>query len=205
MIVVIVEMNRSSIDRDHEPWGVLVFNEPVMKPGRAALYLGGGVLLAAWLAAAAGVGRPSIPQVLPPSADAAQLDSIAAGVQSQAVRLRQRLAAAPAPGAAIRNPFAFASREATESATVHRAPIAVPKVVAEDPPEPDLVLIGLAEDGSTRTALLGSGDELLMATEGQTIVGRYRVNKVGADVVELVDLMTGATRRLLLKLQASLP
>ena len=176
-----------------------------MKPGRAALYLGGGVLLAAWLAAAAGVGRPSILQVLPPSADAAQLDSIAAGVQSQAVRLRQRLAAAPAPGAAIRNPFAFAAREATESVTVHRAPIAVPKVVAEDPPEPDLVLIGLAEEGSTRTALLGSGDELLMATEGQTIVGRYRVNKVGADVVELIDLMTGATRRLLLKLQASLP
>lgn len=83
--------------------------------------------------------------------------------------------------------------------------MAAPKAVADDPPEPDLVLIGLAEDGSTRTALLGSGDELLMATEGQTIVGRYRVNKVGADAVELVDLTTGATRRLLLKLQASLP
>jgi hypothetical protein len=176
-----------------------------MKPGRAALYLGGGILLAAWLASAAGVGRPSIPQVPPPSADAAQLDSIAAGVQSQAVRLRQRLAGAPAPGAAIRNPFAFAAREETEPVMVHRAPIAAPKAVADDPPEPDLVLIGLAEDGSTRTALLGSGDELLMATEGQTIVGRYRVNKVGADAVELVDLTTGATRRLLLKLQASLP
>jgi hypothetical protein len=176
-----------------------------MKPGRAALYLGGGILLAAWLASAAGVGRPSVPQLPPPSADAAQLDSIASGVQSQAVRLRQRLAVAPAPGAAIRNPFAFAARENPEPVVARRAPIVVAKAVAEDPPEPDLVLIGLAEDGSTRTALLGSGDELLMATEGQTIVGRYRVNKVGADAVELVDLATGATRRLLLKLQASLP
>lgn len=182
-----------------------MFSEPTMKPGRAALYLGGGVLLAAWLASAAGIGRPSTPQLPPPSADAAQLDSIAAGVQSQAARLRQRLAAAPTPGAAIRNPFAFAAREESERVISRRAPVPVPAAVAEAPTEPDLVLIGLAEEGSTRTALLGSGDELLMATEGQTIVGRYRVAKVGADAVELVDLTTGATRRLLLRLQASLP
>jgi hypothetical protein len=50
--------------------------------------------------------------------------------------------------------------------------------------------------------MLGSGDDLVMATEGQTIVGRYRVEKVGPDAVELVDLTTGATRRLFLKLQA---
>ena len=31
-----------------------------------------------------------------------------------------------------------------------------------------------------RTAMIGSGDELLMATEGQTVAGRYRVAKVGA-------------------------
>ena len=77
-----------------------------------------------------------------------------------------------------------------------------PAVIVDGPAEPDLVLIGLAEEGSTRTALLDSGDDLVMATEGQTIVGRYRVAKVGADAVELVDLTTGATRRLLLKLQA---
>ena len=175
-----------------------------MKPGRAALYLGGGILLAAWLASAAGVGRPSLPQLPPPSTDSAQLDSIAADVQSQAVRLRHRLAGAPAPSTAIRNPFAFAAREESEPALVRRAPLQ-PAVVVGEPPEPDLVLIGVAEEGATRTAMLSSGDELLMATEGQTIVGRYRVAKVGADAVELVDLVTGATRRLLLKLQASLP
>jgi hypothetical protein len=175
-----------------------------MKPARAAMYFGGGMLLAAWLASAAGVGRPSIPQLPGPSPGDAQLDVVAAGVQSQAVRLRQRLAAAPAPGASIRNPFAFAAREVTEPLAVRRASVPVaPPPVAE--PEPDLVLLGLAEDGSTRTAMLGSGDELLMVTEGQTVVGRYRVAKVASDAVELIDLTTGATRRLFLKLQASLP
>lgn len=175
-----------------------------MKPGRAAIYLGGGMLLAAWLASAAGVGRPSIPPPPRLSSDDARLDSIAADVQSQAVRLRNRLASAPAPGAAIRNPFAFAAREVTDLPVARRMPVATPPVV-EEPPEPDLVLVGFAEEGSTRTAMLGSGDDLLMATEGQTIVGRYRVSKVGPDAVELVDLTTGATRRLFLKLQASLP
>ena len=66
------------------------------------------------------------------------------------------------------------------------------------------MLLGLAEEGATRTAMIESGDELLMATEGQTIVGRYRVSKVGPDAIELIDLATGTTRRLFLKSQASL-
>jgi hypothetical protein len=64
--------------------------------------------------------------------------------------------------------------------------------------------MGMAEDGTTRTAIIGSGEELLMATEGQTVAGRYRVAKVTPDAVELLDLTTGATRRLFLRLQASL-
>jgi hypothetical protein len=39
----------------------------------------------------------------------------------------------------------------------------------------------------------------LMATEGQTLGGRYRVAKVDADALELEDLGTGAIRRLYLK------
>jgi len=80
-----------------------------------------------------------------------------------------------------------------------RSPIQAAPAVAEEPPAPDLVLIGFAEEGTTRTAMLGSADELLMVTEGQTVAGRYRVAKVGADAVELIDLTTAATRRLLLK------
>jgi len=84
-----------------------------------------------------------------------------------------------------------------------RAAAPAPPIV-DAPPEPNLVLIGLAEEGSTRTAVIESGDELVMATEGQTIVSRYRVVKVGADAIELIDLVTGTTRRLFLKTPASL-
>lgn len=174
-----------------------------MSPTRAAAYLGGGMLLAAWLASAAGVGRPaSPPPVASPSPEAVQLDTLASDVQSQALRLRQRLAAAPAPRATIRNPFEFVALP-PPTVSVKTPAVSAPPVV-EGPPEPNLVLIGLAEDGSTRTAMIESGDNLVMATEGQTIVSRYRVVKVGADAIELVDLVTGTTRRLFLRTPASL-
>ncbi len=176
-----------------------------MTPARAATYLVGAILLAAWLASAAGVGRLPLTAVPRRSAEASQLDAVAASVQSQAVRLRQRLAAAPSPQAPVRNPFAFAAREAVvaHAVAIRPQPVAAP-IVAPPPAEPELVLLGVAEQGATRTAMIGAGDELLMATEGQIVAGRYRVSRVGADAIELVDLVTGATRRLFLRSPASL-
>ena len=170
-----------------------------MSRTRAAAYLVGGILLAAWLASAAGVTfRPRAVPLPRQSQQAVQLDAVASDVQAQASRLRHRLASAPALQAPTRNPFAFDVRESP--------PPPPPKPPTEPPPfiqrliaEPDLVLLGVAEEANVRTALIGSGDELLMVTEGQTVVGRYRVGKVGPDAVELIDLGTGATRRLLLK------
>ena len=175
-----------------------------MKPARAATYLGGGILLAAWLAAAAGVGQPAIPQPAAPSTEAIQLDALASGVQWQAEHLRQRLAAAPAPHDLSRNPFAFGVAERSDLVHIDKPINAEPVATVQTESEPNLVLLGLAEDGSTRTAIIGSGDDLVMATEGQTIVGRYRLSKISPDGVELTDLVTGATRRLFLKTQASL-
>jgi len=176
-----------------------------MSPARAAAYLGGGILLAGWLASAAGVVRPSPARFLRPSAEAVQLDAVAANVQSQAARLRQRLAVAPAPQAPVRNPFAFVEAPASPVVAVPRRAVpAAPIVVEPSVPEPDLVLLGVAEQGSIRTAMMASGDDLLMATEGQTVAGRYRVGKVTADAIELIDLGTGATRRLSLRSPVSL-
>ena len=169
-----------------------------MTPARAATYLVGAILLAAWLASAAGVVRPHLIPVPRRSAESMQLDAVALTVQSQAARLRQSLAAAPILQPPTRNPFTFAAREPV--AVAPRPRTLVPPVVADAPlPEPALVLLGVAEEGSTRTAMVGFGDELLMATEGQTLLSRYRVAKVAADAIELVDLGTGATRRLFLR------
>jgi hypothetical protein len=172
-----------------------------MKPTRAAAYVIGGMLLAAWLASAAGIVSPSIPPLPSRSPESVQLDALASGVQSQALRLRQRLAVAPAPRSTIRNPFEFVVLR--PRIPVSRKPIEPAAPVVDAPPEPNLVLIGLAEDGSTRTAMIESGDDLVMVTEGETVVARYRVVKIGADAIELVDLVTGTTRRLFLKSQAS--
>lgn len=178
-----------------------------MTPSRAAAYLGGGILLAAWLTSAAGVTRlPRALRVPQPSPQAAQLDTLAASVQSQASRLRLRLATAPSPQSPIRNPFMFAAREAAPRTAVPRVPEPREVVAAAEPVEiePDLVLLGVAEQGKTRTALIGAGEELIMVTEGQSVAGRYRVAAVSADGVELKDLTTGATRRLTLRSPASL-
>jgi hypothetical protein len=47
--------------------------------------------------------------------------------------------------------------------------------------------------------ITADSDELFMLIEGDTLGGRYRVKSVGADVVELTDLVTTATRRLALR------
>jgi hypothetical protein len=176
-----------------------------MAPARAAAYIGGTILLVAWLASAAGVSRhqPAV-RVVPPSAEAVQLDTLAGDVQSQASRLRTRLAAAPAPHASLRNPFMFGApeapvrraRPAVEPSSIEPAASAAPDLVLE--------LAGVAEQktatGLKRTAMVAApGDQLFMVTEGQELAGRYRVSAIGADAVELTDLMTGATRRLALK------
>ena len=173
---------------------------------RAAAYLVGGILLASWLASAAGVSmRPPVTPLPRPSQEAIELDSVAADVQSQTSRLRERLAAAPAVRASVRNPFAFMEVEQVRPKPAPQPAAPPPAFLQQLISEPNLVLLGVAEEGSVRTAMIGLGDELLMATEGQPVTSRYRVSKVGADSVELLDLATGATRRLLLRSPASLP
>ena len=173
---------------------------------RAAAYFVGGILLAAWLASAAGVATRPQPVPLPrQSQEAIELDAVAADVQSQASRLRDRLATAPTVRPSIRNPFAFAAIEPARPKAAPQPLAPPPAFIQQLISEPNLVLLGVAEEGTMRTAMIGLGDELLMATEGQTVASRYRVSKVGADSVELIDLGTGATRRLLLKSPVSLP
>ena len=174
-----------------------------MAPARAAAYLGGTTLLLAWLASAAGVSRQprsSGPEL--PSASGIQLDALTSDVQSQAARLRVRLAAAPAPQAPLRNPFSFSQRrESRERPSAAPEPLSRGAEPAAFAADPVLELVGVAEQkadaGSKRTAIVAApGDVLFLVTEGQELAGRYRVSAIGADAVELLDLETGLTRRL---------
>ena len=177
-----------------------------MAPARAAAYFGGAVLMAAWLSSTAGVSPlPRTEPVPRANADDPVMAALAADVQAQAARLRQRLATAPAPNTPIRNPFNFAERDAQAGKAGARMEARPPTAgAAPAVPDLELVLLGIAEEntpaGLVRTAMIaGREDELFLVTEGQQLAGRYSVGAVSADAVELKDLATGAIRRLALK------
>src|SRR5688572_5017947 len=83
----------------------------IMSAKRAAGYCGGALLLLAWLSAADGLMRQA-PDVSEPErpVDTAGTTTLAADVEAQTLRLKTRLAAAPAPQEPFRNPFTFAPR-----------------------------------------------------------------------------------------------
>lgn len=171
---------------------------------RATLYIGGGSLLIAWLASAASSTRQwqdpaAIPPTVPPSPVAAP--SIA-DVKAKARRLHERLAVPRSPQPTARNPFAFRAVVPKWSPAPTGTAGAVPVTIARAA-EPVLLLIGVAERqtpaGLVRTAMLSTErDELLLATVGQVVLGRYTVAAVGGEAVELTDGETGRMRRLVL-------
>ncbi len=177
-----------------------------MTAKRAAAYSGGVLLLLAWLASAAGLGRQRVaPAQAPEPVETSGTTLIAADVQAQTERLKSRLAAAPAPQVPVRNPFMFASKEAAPRRAAKSAETEPPPLPAVlEPAEPAIDLVGIAEDrtpkGVVRTAIISAlSGELFLVKEGESIVGRYRVKAVGADSVELSDQLTGAVRRLALR------
>jgi hypothetical protein len=178
-----------------------------MNASRLAVWIVGAAVSGAWLASAAGITRqarqiPSIPA--PP--DVVQFDALAADVETQAGRLRERLASAPVPRAA-RNPFTFAvSPPRRPAPRIVAAEPALPAPAAgfAEPVEPNLELIGIAAsekpDGLVRTAMItGAYDDLIMVTVGQRILSRYDVISIGDNLVELKDVTTGGIRRLVLR------
>ena len=176
-----------------------------MTTQRAVTYGGLFCLLAAWLASAASTTL-QYPQQPVPEGSAGlttSTEALAAEVQAHASRLRERLATAPVPQLPTRNPFTFDSRVAPPRQIGRR----IGPAVAPDPlpaPEPVLSLLGVAEDngpaGVTRTAILSDDTEaVILATVGETVLGRYTVERIGAEAVELKDVASNAIRRLALR------
>jgi hypothetical protein len=177
-----------------------------MKSPSAAVYGVAGVLLVACLAAAnMPQDRDTEIERAPRARQADPPDAVAIAVSSQAARLRTLIAQAPVPGPNARNPFAFAATRAprAEAATVHAA-VAAEAAPVLPSPLPALTLVGVAEDatpdGPHRTAIVaGDGDTIYMVVEGEPVGDRYRVRKIGADAIELEDVVTNAYRRLALR------
>jgi hypothetical protein len=177
---------------------------------RAAAIVSGGALLVAWFAAAWSAPEQDTALVRDRAESTATSGpgSLAAEVEQQAVRLRERLAQAPVPDVQPRNPFSFAPTRtprrmaAMPGGTVHAA-----NVMTDAPPlalPPALVLMGIAEEpsleGTHRTAIIGgTGDTVYIVMQGETFADRYKVKTIGVDAVELEDTVTSGLRRLALR------
>ena len=103
-------------------------------------------------------------------------------MQAQTLRLKNRLASAPAPHEPFRNPFAFSSRAAPERQEAAPPAAEDPAPELGPPLEPAIELIGIAEEatakGLARTAIISAlSGELFLVTEGETLAARYRVGR----------------------------
>lgn len=179
-----------------------------MTARKTAFYGVGAALLFAYLAAANMPTQdlPSPERGARPAATTGT-ESLAVEVRSQAAKLQARMADAPVPDTNPRNPFSFAppprAARAVPDGLVHAAVAdAAPAIVP--PPLPALTLMGVAEEtlpaGVRRTAVIGGdGDTIYMVVEGQAVGDRYKVTRIGADAVELEDLLTHGYRRIAMR------
>jgi Tfp pilus assembly protein PilP len=178
-----------------------------MTSGKGAAYGVGAALLVACIATAnLPTDEPAPARTARP--EAAGPEALAGEVNAQAARLQARMAQAPVPESNPRNPFAFGhprpARAAVNDGMARAAAAPDAALVAYAPPLPSLTLMGIAEEpspaGPQRTAVIGGdGDTIYMVTEGQPVGTRYKVTKIGADAIELEDVVSKAYRRLALR------
>ncbi|RPH57032.1 MAG: hypothetical protein EHM89_14540 [Acidobacteria bacterium] len=169
-----------------------------MTPKRAATWLGGSMLLAAWLAAAAAPSFAPVPAVETSDQKVSEPDRQVLMLAAEAERLRQRLNIVAVRRPVTRNLFQFAAK--APHATPVSQEILAPVSIAPIPPA--VKLLGVAEDtidaNPRRTAILTVEGELLLVREGETFGARYRLTRLGADVAEIDDTTDTRTFRVAL-------
>jgi len=167
----------------------------------ATLGLAGGAVVA-WIAAAATSNRHGAsidPIFLSPSVDA-RGEALAV----QIARLHDRLRPDAPPRQPSRNLFEFtAARQRAAQPTAPAPKAALTEAPAAARPALPLRLSGIAEDpaekGPVRTAIITGFGQVFLVKEGDAVTDRYRVSRITADVVELIDTAGSTTLRLALK------
>jgi hypothetical protein len=170
---------------------------------RTATIAAVGGALAAWLAGAATSSRSTPAPIVTPRAP---IEARGEQLASEIARLHERLRPDATPNQPGRNLFAFHSAPATPVMPPRQREREQPAAITEPPvvAQPSLKLAGIAEDDGPdgapiRTAIISGEGQLFMVKEGENVSPRYRVAKISADVVELIDLATNTPRRLALR------
>ena len=171
-----------------------------MSKTRLALWGAGGALLAAWLSSAAGTTPGAVPSPPPgggptPSPQTAPTPVERIDLDREVARMAAYLERAPRPRPVVRNPFTLAPQR--PAAAVSGGRVAVPDGWAPSPvsASPDaplrVSLAGVATDetpsGPRRTAILSVEGQVLLARVGDEVSGRYHVQRIDEDGVELFD------------------
>jgi hypothetical protein len=180
-----------------------------MNASRAALMVVGVNLVAVWAAAAAGSRTAATEPAAPPQVVAGEAVGEARASLLAATGRLEAHARRNVRVAAVRDPFRFGADARPAAGRVAERPTLEPldeDAAAGVPgaePEPDIVLQGMAESEENgvlvRTAILRAGDELVLASAGMRIGGRYDVVALSADSVELEDTVSGDRRTWRLK------
>ena len=161
--------------------------------------------LASWFSAASTPDVPSpVTRVAPRGPS--PLDRSSALLQSEIDRLHDRLSPAARPSHS-RDLFRFNAprpRRSTQAAAASAAivaPVTAAAPVQEQPPA--LQLIGVAEDaapdGVVRTAILSGLGDVFLVKAGDVISGRFRVDQIAADAVQLTTISTSSVTTLALR------
>jgi hypothetical protein len=173
----------------------------MMNPKRTATIVVVGGALLAWLAGAATSNRAIEPA---PVISIPAIDNSGVALEKEIARLHERLRPTATPAQSNRNLFSFRSAP-VRAVPAPSAPAAPALVEAPPlpPPLPPLKLVGIAEDpgadGPARTAIVVGDGQLYTVKEGENVTARYRVTRISADVVELLDLNDNSLRRLALR------
>ena len=161
-----------------------------------ALWVGGGGLLATWLAVA-----PT--NTVPTSEGTAAKRSTSEGASTAddlnalSMRLRNRTAAVTLQPS-TRNPFRYNAAGSAIRSSTAREPLVPP--TAEQPAmpvtivAPTLTLSGVAQTAGKRTAILSSAGQIYVVTDGDSVAGLFTVVTVEPEAVLLRDSAGGELR-----------
>ena len=157
----------------------------------------GATALVGWFASP--LPRTPAPYGVAPRAQTTQATS-GSDIEEQAARLRARLRAEAVFRQPSRDLFRFAARAVPAQPRAAEPRLVEPSGSASAPQAPPLTLSGLATDvvdGQTvRTAIISAPEGILLAREGDSVVGLYRVEKIDDEAVELVRVIDGQPLRL---------
>jgi hypothetical protein len=167
--------------------------------------ISGAGLLATWFFSMPAVQPPATNSIAP-AARAPQASPTAIDIQEEAARLQLRTRQESRYSQTARNPFRFGARPAPEarpSGTSGPPPVAQLATIPPAPPPPRLSLDGIATDvvdgQEQRTAILNTDSGIVLAKEGEQVAGQFRVVKIAADAIELVNVTDGSVLRIVLR------